>query len=56
VTMQDKLNPALIRKLLIKVAKGRVRADPRLAYEVWRSAKKRLKMSIPLSKPWLYTS
>ncbi|MFZ8839753.1 MAG: hypothetical protein ACO2PM_12775 [Pyrobaculum sp.] len=51
MTMRDKLDPALIRKLLIKVAKGRVEADPHLAYEVWRSAKKRPKASTLLFRP-----
>jgi len=45
--MRDKLDPALIRKLLIKVAKGRVQADPHPACEVWRGARK---------KPRVYTS
>jgi hypothetical protein len=45
--MRDKPDPALIRKLLIKVAKGRVEADPHPAYEVWRSARK---------EPKVYTS
>jgi hypothetical protein len=40
--MQCGPNPALIRKFSIKVG-VRVQADPHMAYELWRSAKKEFK-------------
>ena len=51
MTMRDRLDPALIRKLLIKVAKGRAEADPHLAYEVRRSAKKKPRESVLMFRP-----
>jgi len=50
VTMRDGPNPA-IRKLLIKAAKGRVEADPHLAREVWKSAKKKPRESVLMFRP-----